>query len=132
MPEMRAEITELKTELRARNDADTLSSEAIKTYEQDVSALRAAVHPAAAAVASTSTAVQEAAPAQAAAPAPVDHVTPFADYYWGWLNGNPRTIDCPLCTKYFTPEIRVDANYNLDFNHPKDDTIGGSSEIFRT
>jgi hypothetical protein len=63
---------------------------------------------------------------------PVDKVTPFADSWWGWLNGNPRTIDCPLCTKYFTPEIRVDTNYNLDFNHPADDTISGSSEVFRS
>jgi hypothetical protein len=61
----------------------------------------------------------------------VDKMTPFADAWWGWLNGNPRTIDCPLCTKYFTPEIRVDTNYNLDLNHPADDTIGGSSEVFR-
>jgi Putative beta-barrel porin-2, OmpL-like. bbp2 len=57
---------------------------------------------------------------------------PFSDADWGWLNGNPRTVDFPLNTKYFTPEIRVDTNYNLDFNHPKDDTIGGSSEIFRS
>jgi hypothetical protein len=61
----------------------------------------------------------------------VDKMTPFADAWWGWLNGNPRTIDCPLCTKYFTPEIRVDTNYNLDLNHPADDTINGSSEVFR-
>ena len=61
----------------------------------------------------------------------IDKVTPFADAWWGWLNGNPRTIDCPLCTKYFAPEIRVDTNYNLDLNHPADDTISGSSEIFR-
>ena len=57
---------------------------------------------------------------------------PFSDAYWGWLNGNPRTTDFPLATKYFTPEIRVDTNYNLDFNHPSDDTISGSSEIFRS
>ena len=57
---------------------------------------------------------------------------PFSDRDWGWLNGNPRTTDFPLTTKYFTPEIRVDTNYNLDFNHPEDDTIGGSSEIFRS
>ena len=62
----------------------------------------------------------------------VDRVTPFADAWWGWLNGNPRTVDCPLCSKYFTPEIRVDTNYNLDFNHPADDTINGSSEVFRS
>ena len=57
---------------------------------------------------------------------------PFSDAYWGWLNGNPRTTDFPLASKYFTPEIRVDTNYNLDFNHPEDDVISGSSEIFRS
>src|SRR5271163_1923847 len=66
-----------------------------------------------------------------ATPPPVDHMTPFADGDWTWLNGNPRTKDCPLCTKYFTPEIRVDSNYNLDLNHPADDTVSGSSEVFR-
>jgi len=32
----------------------------------------------------------------------------------------------------FTPEIRFDVNYTSSFNHPKDNTIGGSSEIFRS
>jgi hypothetical protein len=50
---------------------------------------------------------------------------------WTWLNGNPRTVDFPLATKYFTPEFRADAYYALDMNHPIDDTIGGSSELFR-
>ena len=67
-----------------------------------------------------------------AAAAPPDTVTPFADFDWTWMNGNPRTTSCLMCTKYFTPEIRVDTNYNLDFNHPIDDTIVGSSEIFRS
>ncbi len=135
MTEMRAEIAELKAELQARTQADAVSSDAIKAYEHDVDALRAAVAPVAATAAPIIPLAQSApatTPAAAPAPPPVDHVTPFADYYWGWLNGNPRTIDCPLCTKYFTPEIRVDANYNLDFNHPKDDTISGSSEVFRS
>ncbi len=34
-------------------------------------------------------------------------------------------------TKFFTPEIRADVDYIYDFNHPKDNTIGGSSEVFR-
>ena len=54
----------------------------------------------------------------------------FADFTW--LNGTPRTKEVPLDTKFFTPEIRADVDYVLDFNHPKDDTIGGSSEIFRS
>jgi Putative beta-barrel porin-2, OmpL-like. bbp2 len=54
----------------------------------------------------------------------------FADFTW--LNGNARTKDVPLDTKFFTPEIRSDVSYIYDFNHPKDDTIGGSSEVFRS
>jgi hypothetical protein len=53
----------------------------------------------------------------------------FADFTW--LNGNPRTKEVPLDTKFFTPEIRADVAYVYSFNHPKDDTIGGSSEVFR-
>ena len=57
---------------------------------------------------------------------------PFAFADWTWLNGNPRTKDVPLDTKFFTPEIRADVDYIVNFNHPSDDTIGGSSEVFRS
>jgi Putative beta-barrel porin-2, OmpL-like. bbp2 len=56
---------------------------------------------------------------------------PFAFADFTWLNGNARTKDLAFDTKFFTPEIRVDADYIYDFHHPKDDTIGGSSEVFR-
>lgn len=56
---------------------------------------------------------------------------PFSLYDYTWLTGNPRIKDVPFDTKFFTPEIRFDVNYTYDFNHPADDTIGGSSEIFR-
>jgi Putative beta-barrel porin-2, OmpL-like. bbp2 len=56
---------------------------------------------------------------------------PFAFADFTWLNGNPRTKEVPLDTKFFTPEIRSDVDYVYDFRHPKDDTIGGSSEVFR-
>ena len=56
---------------------------------------------------------------------------PFAFGDFTWLNGNARTKEVPLDTKFFTPEIRADVDYIVDFNHPKDDTIGGSSEVFR-
>ncbi|HUK54009.1 MAG TPA: outer membrane beta-barrel protein, partial [Candidatus Binatia bacterium] len=57
---------------------------------------------------------------------------PFAFADFTWLNGTARTKQVPMDTKFFTPEIRADVDYVLDFNHPKDDTIGGSSEIFRS
>src|SRR5229473_2882875 len=62
--------------------------------------------------------------------APASEPFAFADFTW--LNGNPRTKQVPLDAKFFTPEIRADVDYVYDFAHPKDDTIGGSSEIFRS
>jgi hypothetical protein len=59
-------------------------------------------------------------------------IDPFSDHDWTWLNGNPRTKDIYWDSKFFTPEIRADINYNYDFNHPGDHSIGGSSEIFRS
>jgi Putative beta-barrel porin-2, OmpL-like. bbp2 len=56
---------------------------------------------------------------------------PFSFADWTWLNGNPRTKEAAFDSKFFTPEIRTDAAYIYDFNHPKDDTIGGSAEVFR-
>ena len=70
--------------------------------------------------------------AQTPAPSTPAKAEPFAFADWTWLNGNPRTKDVPLDTKFFTPEIRADVDYTYDFNHPKDDSIGGSSEIFRS
>ncbi|HMH44410.1 MAG TPA: outer membrane beta-barrel protein [Pyrinomonadaceae bacterium] len=57
---------------------------------------------------------------------------PFAFADWSWLSGNARTKELAADTKFFTPEIRFDVNYTSSFNHPKDNTIGGSSEIFRS
>jgi hypothetical protein len=52
---------------------------------------------------------------------------------WTWLNSNGHaTSDSPMATKYFTPEFRADANYTLDYNHPEDDSLGGSTETFRS
>jgi hypothetical protein len=82
--------------------------------------------------------------AKASAPPPVDSeqeavITdpsnpksePFTFADFTWLTGNARTKDTPYATKFFTPEIRSDVNYNYDFRHPQDDTISGSSEVFR-
>jgi hypothetical protein len=65
-------------------------------------------------------------------PAEVAKVEPFSDADWTWLNGNPRTKEIFWDTKFFTPEIRSDAVYVYDFNHPTDHSIGGSSELFRS
>ena len=138
---MKARITQLEEQLQAERTANATAaaatalsneSRALVPGQDEAAAGTPAAQPAMSssllpAAGMTTTSVQA-----AVNPPAVDKVTPFADSWWGWLNGNPRTIDCPLCTKYFTPEIRVDTNYNLDFNHPADDTIGGSSEVFRS
>ncbi|MGA8213931.1 MAG: outer membrane beta-barrel protein [Candidatus Sulfotelmatobacter sp.] len=59
-------------------------------------------------------------------------IDPFSDWDWTWLNGNPRTKEAAFDSKFFTPEIRADITYTYDFNKPKDNTISGSSEIFRS
>src|SRR5499427_5871101 len=64
--------------------------------------------------------------------APPAKTEPFAFADFTWLNGNARTKDLAMDTKFFTPEVRADISYIYDFNHPKDDTIGGSSEVFRS
>jgi hypothetical protein len=64
-----------------------------------------------------------------AAKAPAKEPFAFADFTW--LTGNARTKESPMDTKFFTPEIRADVDYIYDFNHPKDNTISGSSEVFR-
>jgi len=69
---------------------------------------------------------------ESVAPAQPLKAEPFAFADWTWLNGNPRTKEAAFDSKFFTPEIRADVDYTYDFNHPKDDTIGGSSEIFRS
>ena len=65
-------------------------------------------------------------------PAKKKYTEPFAFADWSWLTGNARTKDVAADSKFFTPEIRFDVNYTSSFNHPKDNTIGGSSEIFRS
>ena len=69
---------------------------------------------------------------EAAASTKPTKTEPFAFADWTWLNGNARTKEVPLDTKFFTPEIRADVDYIYDYNHPADHTIGGSSEVFRS
>jgi hypothetical protein len=97
----------------------------------------ASSYTAAAAPAMMSSTVQTQNLAAAAAPAGASTekpkpAEPFAYADWTWLNGNPRTKQPAFDSKFFTPEIRTDVAYHYDFNHPKDDTIGGSSEVFRS
>jgi Putative beta-barrel porin-2, OmpL-like. bbp2 len=65
-------------------------------------------------------------------PTKIQKIAPFSDWDWTWLNGNPRTKEAAFDSKFFTPEIRADVTYTYDFNKPVDNTISGSSEIFRS
>src|SRR5579864_2071849 len=65
-------------------------------------------------------------------PPAVDNDTPFAFGDFTWLNGSPRIKDSVLDTKFFTPEVRFDTHYMDDFNQPRDHTIVGATESFRS
>jgi len=120
---MRKRIDQLEAQLKQRNaeQPPTAVVHAVAPSPAVITPAAPAVNPAPA-----STAVTE-----AAAPPSKERPDPFSFADWTWLNGNPRIKDVPLDTKFFTPEIRADVDYVYDFNHPQDDTIGGSSEIFR-
>jgi len=126
---MQAEIEALRAELKNRGAAElTLSSPA-----EGLSAPASAAKAAEAVPVTTNPAVPAAQAADAAAnsgkPEPS---APFAYADWTWLNGNARNKDAVWDSKFFTPEVRFDANFVSSFNHPKDDSLGGSSEIFRS
>jgi hypothetical protein len=57
---------------------------------------------------------------------------PFAYADWTWLNGTARNKDVVWDSKFFTPEVRFDTHFVHSFNHPRDDSMGGSTEIFRS
>jgi hypothetical protein len=123
---MKKRIEQLEAQLKARDVAAL----------PEPPAEHEAVAPAAVAVALPVPAAKPAAealvaqePATTSKPQPAE---PFAFADWTWLNGNPRTKEAAFDSKFFTPEIRADVAYHYDFNHPQDDTISGSSEVFRS
>jgi Putative beta-barrel porin-2, OmpL-like. bbp2/Carboxypeptidase regulatory-like domain len=62
----------------------------------------------------------------------VDNFTPFAFGDFTWLNGSPRNHQPAFDTKFFTPDIRLDASFIQEQARPKDHTIVGSTEAFRS
>jgi hypothetical protein len=132
-------------EARAAMLADTADTAALKQAERELNAAAAAARApqpkkqdaleasAVAPLVLVPAQPQVTAPAPPPTPAPKDpHAPAFADWDWTWLNGNPRNKDVAFDSKFFTPEIRADITYNYDFNRPADDTMSGSSELFRT
>jgi hypothetical protein len=56
---------------------------------------------------------------------------PFSYADFSWAPGNKAPSESPLKYGPFTGEIRIDTSYHYSFNRPSDDTISGSSEVFR-
>ena len=59
------------------------------------------------------------------------HADPFAFADFSWVPGNAGASDRPLKVGPFTGEFRFDGVYHYDFKRPIDNTISGSSEVFR-
>jgi hypothetical protein len=60
------------------------------------------------------------------------HPVPFAFGDFTWVPGGYAPSESPLKWGPLTGEFRVDTVYHYDFSNPKDDTISGSSEVFRS
>jgi hypothetical protein len=126
LEQMRTRIQELEARLKQRSSTQKSATEPGASQPPMQDNFTAAPVPAS--VAASAQTQIESSNTQAKAP----KAEPFAFADWTWLNGNARTKESPLDTKFFTPEIRADVDYIYDFNHPKDDTISGSSEVFRS
>ncbi len=122
---MKARIEQLELELKTRPPVPAGTAHP---------AASVAVAPVAATTVATASPAPSVAqlPANAAAGAKKEKIAPFSDWDWTWLNGNPRNKDTAFDSKFFTPEIRADVTYTYDFNKPIDDSMGGSSELFRS
>jgi len=118
---MKARIEQLELELKSRATTDQPAATAVMTPANAVESAPAMAQPQA-----------DSTPSSSAIPAKKEKIAPFSDWDWTWLNGNPRNKDTAFDSKFFTPEIRADVSYNYDFNKPKDDSEGGSSELFRS
>jgi hypothetical protein len=126
LDDMKKRIAQLEAELRQHQAAEQPVT-AIHTAKATVSITPIA--PAVTVAPTTEVTALLPAPPQPTKKQPAE---PFAFADYTWLNGNPRTKEAAFDSKFFTPEIRADVDYIVDFNHPSDDTIGGSSEVFRS
>jgi len=134
---LREEVARLRAEVEQRKGAASTDDIATTPAEKaaggpSLPAVTAANLAAPSAAATTVQPTAAAAPQNEPPAAKPPKAEPFAFADWTWLNGNPRTKEEPFDSKFFTPEVRADVAYHYDFNHPQDDTIGGSSEVFRS
>ncbi|HZD96471.1 MAG TPA: outer membrane beta-barrel protein, partial [Candidatus Sulfotelmatobacter sp.] len=119
---MRARIAELEARLKTQNEDEATVAQ---PKADDKSLVSSSWTPMASAAGA---AAQE---RQTVKPLENKPADPFAFADFTWLNGTARTKEPAFDSTFFTPEIRADVDYIYDFNHPSDDTIGGSSEVFR-
>jgi hypothetical protein len=122
---MKARIELLEAELKSRTMSAPDESISVVTLPKTEETLAVAA-PAQAIVA------QPAIDSSGAPSAKKEKIAPFSDWDWTWLNGNPRNKDTAFDSKFFTPEIRADVTYTYDFNKPIDNSMSGSSELFRS
>ncbi len=136
LEEMEKKIEELEAELKARDAAEKPTPSTDAAPAESSSGL-----PAALSFNNADPNQNQAPPAPAAAAAPVAKTfdpqkqtlaDPFSYADYTWLNGASRNTDTPLATKYFTPEVRFDTNFIEDYNQPRDHTMGGATESFRS
>ncbi len=123
---LKARIEQLELQLKA-NAAPEPPSPAAAGPVESANAPAPALGPAAPAVPQTESVATPAAKPEKQPPS-----VPFAFADWSWLNGSPHNKDAVWDSKFFTPEIRFDTDFVSSFNHPADDTLGGSTEIFRS
>jgi hypothetical protein len=127
---MRARIADLEAQLKTQTgDAPVASPTAANT---SAPAVASNAQPSAMAPASVPGAPPTTTVAVQAGDKKPPASEPFAFADFTWMNGNSRTTDSPLDTKFFTPEFRADTSYIYDFAHPSDHTLVGSSESGRT
>ncbi|MGB8029161.1 MAG: outer membrane beta-barrel protein [Terracidiphilus sp.] len=140
---LKSRIEQLEKEVaeeKAQTLADSTDTTALKAAEKELvagngNAVLNSTKPAPNVSPSLQAAAPAAAPVEPAAPEIGAQTTTAGEPFpgdWTWLNSNGHQTDSPMATKYFTPEFRADVNYTLDLNHPEDDSLGGSTETFRS
>jgi hypothetical protein len=125
---MKARIELLEAELKSR----TLSGPTLVAGPASAAGTMSAAAPGANVAVSSGATADMAQEARTGLPEKPKPTEPFAYADWTWLNGTPRNKDVVWDSKFFTPEVRFDTHYVMDFNHPRDDSLGGSTEIFRS
>jgi hypothetical protein len=125
LEQMRARIQQLEAQLKTRQGPSSAATAGDATESSSRSSMPElnTATPSPAAVASAQAQL---------APSKPEPAAPFAFADFSWLTGNMRVKDPPVDTKFFTPEVRFDVAYVHSFWNPSDDSLGGSSEIFRS